>query len=74
MSRLSDNLELLGYLEHYIKQYPDMRFGQILQNFYFVKAERPANPDARISWQNEFYTEPSDLLKRIKQRFEDFKE
>ncbi len=48
-----------------------MRFSQILQNFGFVKAERPAHPDQRISWQNEFYMEPQDVLKRVKQRIKD---
>lgn len=62
MSRLSDNLEILGYLEYYIKLYPDLRFSQILLNFDFIKS--PNNL--------EYYLESDELLKRVKQSFEEF--
>lgn len=50
-----------------------MRFSQVLQNYGFIKPERPAKPDARISWQNEFYVEPQEVLKRVKRYVENLK-
>lgn len=66
MTRKESNIDLLNLLEFLIEKHPDMRFGQILQNFGFVKAERPAKPENRISWQNEFYVEGGQLLERVR--------
>jgi len=66
--RQQATLELLRLLQELVHDNPTMRFGQILQNYGFVKAERPANPEQRISWQNEFYVEPVALLKRVKEK------
>jgi len=52
------------------KETPDLRFSQILLAFGFVKQERPANPELRISWQDEFYLEPDKLLERVEQQYE----
>jgi len=71
MTRLESNRDILNLLEYLIEKYPDQRFSQILQNFGLIKPNRPANPENRIDWQNEFYMEPDELLKRIKQRIED---
>ena len=71
MTRKEANLELLNKLEYCIERYPDMRFSQILLAFGFVKQERPANPEARISWQDEFYVEGGQLLDRVIKRIED---
>jgi hypothetical protein len=65
MTRKESNIDLLNLLEFLIERHPDMRFGQILQNFGFVKAERPAKSENRISWQNEFYLEGSEILERV---------
>lgn len=71
MNRQEANLELLNHLEYLIERYPDMRFSQILLGFAFVKQERPAKPEVRISWQDEFYVEGEKILARVKQRIED---
>lgn len=74
MTRHENNLELLNRLEYLIEKYPDMRFSQILLTFAFVKQERPAKPEARISWQDEFYVEGGDLLTRVERRIKDVEE
>ena len=71
MTRQDINYELLFELEGLILDNPDLRFSQILDVFGFVKAERPARPEAGISWQNEFYLEPDLVLKRVQQRIKD---
>jgi len=71
MTREENNLELQKLLHFLIIMNPNMRFSQILLNFGFVKQERPAKPEARISWQDEFYMEPEVVLKRVKKRIED---
>ena len=71
MTRKDANIELLNKLEYCIERYPDMRFSQILLAFAFVKQERPARPEARISWQDEFYVEGEHLIDRVVKRIED---
>lgn len=71
MSRKESNIDLLNRLEYLIEKHPDMRFSQILQNFGFVKPQRAVRDPGRISWQNEFYIEGSDLLTRVIRRIED---
>ena len=71
MTRLEANRELIKLLAGYSEQYPDQRFSQILQNLWIVKPERPAHPDLGISWQNEFYMESEDLLKRVVRKMKD---
>ncbi len=63
--------ELLQILGQLILDNPEQRFSQILSNYGFVKATRPANPEQRIDWQNEFYLEPVALLKRVQERLND---
>ena len=66
MKRQESNQELLDILQYLVETNPDLRFGQILQAYGFVKPERPARPEANISWQNDFYTEPAFILKRVR--------
>lgn len=70
-ARKAATLALLGLLSQLIEKNPTMRFSQILQNYGFVKPNRPAHPDQRIDWQNEFYMEPVALLKRVQDRIND---
>ena len=72
MNRYRANSELLMILGELIQQNPDLRFGQILQGYGFIKCERPAKAESRIGWQNEYYVEPDVLLERIKQRIRDY--
>lgn len=68
MSRQTDNFQLAAILVELIKEYPDQRFSQILQNYGFIKPNRPANAEQAIDWQNEYYTESDFVLERVKQR------
>ena len=72
-ARKEANLKLLEHLKYLMDNNPSMRFGQILQNFGFIKAERPAKPEQRISWQNEFYVEPQEVLERVERHVKNFK-
>lgn len=69
--RHKKNREILSLFCDLVDKYPDMRFSQILLAFGFVKQTRPARPEARIDWQDEFYMESEVVLKRVKQRIED---
>lgn len=68
MTRLQANREITEYLILAIETHPDLRFGQIMQMLGVIKPERSANPEQRISWQNEFYMESGDLLTRIMEK------
>lgn len=71
MNRQEANKELINQLQYLVDRNPDMRFSQILLAFGFVKQERPARPEARISWQDEFYLEGSQILERVNHRIKD---
>jgi len=58
--RLHANLELLRILETYLRTYPDMRFSQALINLDMVQLDK-----------DDFYTEPTELLKRVYQALEE---
>lgn len=55
-----------------MKDNPELRFGQILQAFDFVKVKEieenvsNSRQDTILIWENEFYLESETLLKRIK--------
>lgn len=72
-ARKEATMELLQILGQLILEHPEQRFSQILSNYGFVKANRPASPEQRIDWQNEFYLEPVALLKRVQERVRDLK-
>lgn len=66
MNRQDANRLIIELLSNAVETYPDLRFGQVMQALLAVKPQRPAHPDQEIPWQNEFYMESTDLLKRIK--------
>lgn len=67
--RLEANRELVEILTNLVEEQPTQRFSQLLRNAGFIKENRPAKPDnPNIYWQNEFYMEPQDVLKRVKRR------
>lgn len=68
MTRQQANEQLVLILQDLVQKTPDLRFGQLLSSYGFVKENRPANPDQKIDWQNEFYTEPNVILERVKNR------
>lgn len=68
MNRQYNNQQLLDILQYLVETNPDLRFGQILQSYGFVKPTRPAKSENNIEWQNEFYTEPEQILSRVESR------
>ena len=76
-ARQEATMELLQILGQLILENPHLRFSQILDNYGFVKPARPINPahaeQFNVQWQNEFYMEPVDLLKRVKDRIDGIK-
>lgn len=71
MTRLEANRQLLYILEDLIEEHEDLRFGQILQAFAFIKTNRADASEVSIDWKNEFYLESKDLYERVKQRVKD---
>jgi hypothetical protein len=69
--RKANNQKLVDILQKLVNENPSQRFSQILQNFGFIKPNRPANSDLRIDWQNEFYSEPQDIITRVEERVKD---
>lgn len=71
MTRQEANRELSDILSYLVEKHKDLRFGQILLTYRFVKQERSAKPELRISWQDEFYMEPEEVLKRVRRALVD---
>lgn len=61
------NLEILRQLTHYIKMYPDQRFGQALVNLGVLKEDNRLRNDSGVSYLDPFYEEPKDMLARIRE-------
>lgn len=57
------NKELVDILYDLVIDNPDLRFSQILHAFNFVDNSE----DAIMQWKNEFYVEPEEILKRVKE-------
>jgi hypothetical protein len=76
--RLEANKRLLEILNRLVENNPDQRFSQILRNNSFVRETRPVKAEIGvqldIKWENEFYIESSDLLKRVERCLEDANE
>ena len=70
MNRYTANTELILRLHSLVEEHDDLRFSQILDVYGFVKPERPAREGSGIVWQNEFYLEPVELLKRVSNRMD----
>lgn len=63
--RLHANLMIVQILKQYLEKYPDTRFGQALENLGLVKYNVDMDT-GKSSWNSEYNTEPSELLKRLK--------
>ena len=61
LRELSNN-ELLKLLTQYLQNNPDQRFGQALSNLGIVEIVHSTHG---TMWQNEFYTESTELLTRV---------
>lgn len=73
MTKLQANKELLKLLTELIEANPDLRLGQILQVYQFVRPEQATKPELCINWQNEFYTESEVILRRVLQTIKNLK-
>jgi hypothetical protein len=58
--RLAYNLQILRILEAYLMTYSDLRFCQALSNLDIVRNDK-----------DDFYTESSETLRRVKQALEE---
>lgn len=71
MTREQANNELIHELIQLVNKHPDLRFGQILQNFNFVETKEvnetvdSGRKSFSLYWKDEFYLESTDLLKRV---------
>lgn len=70
--RYRSNKELVKLLEQLVESNPDLRFSQILSAFSFIK-HRHLIGQAEIVWEDEFYKEPNEVLKRVIRRVKDIK-
>lgn len=59
--RLQANKELIEIFQKLVEKDPEARFSQILSNFGFVS-------QIDGNWKDEFYTEPTVVLERVKDR------
>ena len=57
MRKLSRIKKILGMLEKLWNEYPEMRLGQLLENFVFVKGERGDATSVSLFYQGDDYTE-----------------
>jgi len=67
MERQEANRKLIRKLLTLVEEHPELRFGQILQSFYFVKPDTSVYP---FSWKDEFYLESKELVRRVYQERE----
>lgn len=66
MDRLKYNKLLIDRLVRLVEGYPDERFSQILFNHGYVIDMENSVVDGLAGWEDEFYLESIDLLKRVK--------
>lgn len=65
MTRKECNSVILGIIADAIKEYPDMRFGQILANLNIIQYEQNTYDDSFITL-DPFNVESSEMLENIK--------
>jgi hypothetical protein len=64
--RLKCNKKLVKLLNKLVNENPELRFGQILDNWNFVQRESFDGEDIYIRyWEDEFSTESAAILKRV---------
>lgn len=69
MTRQQANFMLVNMLHQLVEKNPDLRFGQILQAYDYVHNEAVPtySGDDVLYWINEYYTEPQEILDRVKE-------
>lgn len=65
-NRQTANFELVNKLSELVIAYPDLRFGQILVNFGFIKQIIDHYDDNIVLTEDPFNEESVDTLKRVK--------
>lgn len=74
MNRLQANLKILELLKEFIKNNPDIRFGQAIRAVGIVDVEQviPETSshlsEVKLFYSDEFYTESTETLDRVKKR------
>jgi hypothetical protein len=63
IDRQAANQIILNKLTEYLQANPDMRFSQALGNLNIVINGYDYPKD---NWENDYYTEPTEVLKRMK--------
>lgn len=66
-NRQTANSELVKKLSELVIVYPDLRFGQILVNFGFIKQEIDHYDCSIVLTEDPFNEESVDTLKRVKE-------
>lgn len=70
MSRLNQNLTILGRLENYLKENPTIRFGQALSNLNLATHKQKINVDGLgerdYIYEDIFYEEPEETLIKMR--------
>lgn len=72
-NRQKANFELVNKLSELVIAYPDLRFGQILVNFRFIKQIVDHYDDNIVLTEDPFNEESVDTLRRVKKYGRDFK-
>lgn len=74
MTRQQANYQLVNLLHKLVEENPQLRLGQILQAYNYVEVLKmdikhdSGAVEPFIYWNNEFYLEPQELLKRVEQK------
>lgn len=71
MNRFNENTELLQILFDLVLKNPQLRFSQILNDYGFVIHNGIGLSD--VGWEDEYYVEPAEILKRVKKTIETLK-
>jgi hypothetical protein len=62
MTRINANRAIIAILLTYVEKHPQLRFSQLMQMLGVVEGEG----EHTMLWHNDFYLEPEELLRRIK--------
>ena len=68
--RFKANCWLLNTLAELVNEHKELRFGQILEAYGFVKTGEPHN-DIYATWDRDIYVEPQFIAERVEKRIEE---
>ena len=72
MTREEANDEVMTLLAFIIAERPSQRFGQVMRNYGFI-TEGSTGIYGYSQWNNEFYLEPQEVIKRVKNKLKEAK-